>query len=101
MSVKPRELRRSLVFQRNTSGRAGCSFAPVWTEPIGNRVATSMVPEDDPLLPLKCPECEHVQAHISVRSQTILTLKCAHCRHSWSTLIAMLPESVLKQLPPR
>ena len=59
-----------------------------------------MVPEDDPLLPLKCPECEHVQAHIFVRSQTILTLKCAHCHHSWSTLIATLPESVLKQLPP-
>ena len=59
-----------------------------------------MVPEDDRLLPLKCPECEHVHAHIFVRSQTILTLKCAHCHHSWSTLIAVLPESVLNQLPP-
>jgi hypothetical protein len=55
--------------------------------------------EDDPLLSLTCPECDHALAHISVRSQTILTVKCVHCRHMWSTVISMLPEHVLKRLP--
>jgi transcription elongation factor Elf1 len=61
-----------------------------------------MVPpeNDDPVLSLTCPECEHAHARVFVRSLTILTVKCGHCHHSWSTLIAMLPEPVLKQLPP-
>ena len=60
----------------------------------------AMVPDDDLVLVLTCPECEHAHSRISVRSQTILTVKCGQCQHSWSTLIATLPESVLKQLPP-
>jgi hypothetical protein len=61
-----------------------------------------MVPpeNDDPVLSLTCPECEHANARVFVRSLTILTVKCGQCQHSWSTLIAMLPEPVLKQLPP-
>ena len=58
-----------------------------------------IVPDDNPLLPLKCPECAYPHAYAAVRSQTILTVKCGYCRHTWSMLIATLPEAVLHELP--
>jgi len=53
----------------------------------------------DPTIPLRCPQCDHAEARLSVSSHTVLTVKCMRCKHSWSADIATLPESVRTRLP--
>ena len=59
-----------------------------------------MASDADPILPLRCPKCDHDEARLSVRSETVLTVKCLQCKHSWSTDILTLRESIRTRLLP-